>query len=335
MKKRIISLVLAAVLVLSLTACGEQTADMGTSNSDLVYAMVSTTGSGYVAAAALADVINNNVDGLTVSCEVCGGLETLCQMIEAGEVDMANSATGIVYQYTKGVGFAEAIGPSEHIRILLPREVCGAHFVTTADRNDINTFRDFEGKKVVVGPSGSTIDNLTREIVPALGMNIKLVNATWGDCANALQDGDADGFWVVTTPPYSTITEMESAIELKYLTMEESDMEQVVNQYPWESIGMLNGSVYKYCNEDWLTLTSSFMTIASDRISQEEGYQIVKATVENLDDLKLAAAPFETFQIEDAISYGCVLHAGLVQYLVEQGFDVPEELIPAEYVPVA
>lgn len=41
MKKRIISLVLAAVLVLSLTACGEQTADMGTSNSDLVYAMVS------------------------------------------------------------------------------------------------------------------------------------------------------------------------------------------------------------------------------------------------------------------------------------------------------
>ena len=97
MKKRIISLVLAAVLVLSLTACGEQTADMGTSNSDLVYAMVSTTGSGYVAAAALADVINNNVDGLTVSCEVCGGLETLCQMIEAGEVDMANSATGIVY----------------------------------------------------------------------------------------------------------------------------------------------------------------------------------------------------------------------------------------------
>jgi len=70
-------------------------------------------------------------------------------------------------------------------------------------------------------------------------------------------------------------------------------------------------------------------------MSQETGYKIFKGMVEGKDawsSTNASAAKQDTIAL--TLQSPIPLHAGTVQYLVENGYDVPENLIPAEYVAV-
>ena len=71
--------------------------------------------------------------------------------------------------------------------------------------------------------------------------------------------------------------------------------------------------------------------------TQQEQYQIFKAVMEDYADMWHEAYPVGAANdvIGLTLKSPVLLAPGTVQYLVEHGYDVPENLIPPEYVPVA
>lgn len=326
--KKFISISLCILVALSLLAgCSSKTEAPGEAekNRFISIATSSTGGTFSIIGTAMSDVINKNVPGVTANIEITGGSAENLILAGNKQVELAMSASDVLYLATKGEGSFEGK------KVNNIKGVMGGHMtilqVYVLKDGPIKSYEDLKGKKIAVGPSGSVGNDAMKFIMDAYGYEI---NKDWtpeylshGDGAEALVDGNVDAVCIMSTVPCGPVSTASASKPITILDMSEEKLDEIIKAHPYYSKATIPAGVYPGVdNEIKNTFGSAALMVAHEDVSEEDIYNVVKVLYENNDALVKAYPQCNEWSLENATRglEGIIeMHPGAVKYLKEKG----------------
>ncbi len=340
--KKIVSILLVVLMVLSLAACG-QTSKPGESGSaspsaspsesapaetgvdvskipsqQLTIGTASAGGAFYVVGTGVAEVISSHVSPLSVAAEIAGGSVQNPILVGTGESDMGISNADHVLNAINGVGQFDkkydlkAIG-SLHSSIL--------HIVTLEGKG-ISTVADLKGKKVAVGPAGGGSIPMIEAVLSVYGMTLDDVvpsYLSYDDGITQLKDGQVDCALVGAGYPASAVMSLAATDKVVLVSLTEEDMEKVSANNPYYSKEVVSKDVYG-TSEDIIVLCVRNLLFCSPSLSNETVYAIAQAVYGNLEELKTYHNALNSVTLDTVVDTSSVpLHPGAEQYFKDAG----------------
>lgn len=286
----------------------------------------------YMMASALSKVINDKIPGVNSTVEITGAGEANVTLLKAKEIDIGCSNSVATWESFNMKGWAEGNPEKVNKDIRAVFNGYPAQYIfTTLKKYGINNLSDFEGKVFSVLTKGSGTNLMAKRCFEVLGINIKAVYLSPSDSAASLKDGVISGFALGWPNPTQTLLEAEH--EVVIVTPNDEEIKKILAVWPQYSIIDIPGGVSKVVPEPRTTI-GCFGGIACQKdLPTDLVYTIISAVNDNLDIVRSIWPPFadSIMKIEDLLKYSPVpLHTGLLKYVREQGFSVPEELIPPE-----
>lgn len=356
--KKIVALLLAALMVLSLAACGEKPAETpaGTNtpadnsgsetkapegNGGEIAAPASperySLGSGssggnfYLVGGGVATVLNNLLpEYFVITSEETGGSTANLTMLQNGEIEMGISMTSSLAEAWEGKADWTG-GPMDKLRGMVPLYPSYLTIYALAD-SGIHTLDDFNGKIVGLGSKGAAMDSIFREALPAMGIEpANIFNDGHGATATAVSDGQVNAALLFSLPPFAAITELEATKDLTFVGLTEEQQKYLTDTYSFYKADVMPAGSYKGVTEDLPVVSEWNMLVTSSEVSEDYVYLITKTLLENNPSLVEVYKGLSFCTAENGLNYNIPLHAGTVRYLQEIGIEVPAELIPAEY----
>lgn len=299
----------------------------------------SSTSGLYAWCVGTASVINkadNNI--ITTVIESGAALDNL-RRVKEGLFDFAlcvDSASAM--QLHKGISNFEG-EEWEPIRWLFLRNAIVNRLHVRAD-SGIKTFRDLGGKRFSPGIPGSSGTTNFINFDKAVGSGIDIVPATLGDALDSFSQGRVVGVLKSSglTALDAALIEINMRTPLAAIGYSEEDIEIIRAEYPYILFFETPaGSILELENN--LTVMEEGQVvgaIASSNLPEDVGYEIVKAYVENFDEVAAAYPgiigwdPITDYFKLVAPGGEIPIHAGLYKYCLENGIEVPERFIPPE-----
>lgn len=203
------------------------------------------------------------------------------------------------------------------------------HFMVRADQ-PINGLKDLNGKNYALTARGSTHDIAGRQIFEILGIKpAKIINGDRSDCGNMVRDGLVVGYFMTSGYPLSSLSELETAVDLKYLEFTDQERKLIKEKAPWLSEAIIPSGTYKGLKKDLQTFSSWNIMIANKNLDAEIVYKILTIIYNNYPDIKSTYRSAE-INAKDIVDMIIPLHPGAVKYYREQGIKIPDKLIPPE-----
>ncbi|MCI7331746.1 MAG: TAXI family TRAP transporter solute-binding subunit, partial [Selenomonadaceae bacterium] len=189
-KKMLAAGLLAVAAVTVVAGCG---GSQGGGKQFLNIGTGGTAGTYYPIGGAMAEILNENIEGMNASAQSTGASVANINMLKDGEVDLAIVQNDITYYAVNGTEMFKdnKVDNIKGIAALYP-ETC--QFVTL-DSSGIKKISDLKGKRVAVGAAGSGAEANARQILAAYGItydDIQVQYLSFGEGASALKDGNVD-----------------------------------------------------------------------------------------------------------------------------------------------
>ncbi|MBO4915663.1 MAG: TAXI family TRAP transporter solute-binding subunit [Oscillospiraceae bacterium] len=315
--KKIYALVLAAVMVLALAACGGKGGNLTfTTGGD----QGTYYGFGTVIAGKVSDKSNTNVTAIT-----SGGSKANIEALQAGDAQLGFVQSDVgAYAYNGTRLFAESgkVDNFSTVAALYMEQVQ----IVTLDPN-IKSVADLAGKNVSIGAAGSGVYFNAVDVLGAYGIDADTgINPTYqsfGDSVEALQDGKIDAAFVVAGAPTTAITSLAATRQVYLVSLDDAHINQLVADSPYYSKNVISKSAYNL-PEDATTVAVMAVVIARDDVAADDVYNFVSTIYNNIDDITAAHAKGAELNLQFAASYGSVpYHPGAAKYFTEKGITVP------------
>lgn len=314
MKKTL--LIIGASLALAASALAQEFVTIGSG---------STTGVYFPVATGIAKLINDAGVGIRANARSTGGSVFNINAIASGELQMGLSQNDIAYYAYNGSSIPAFEGkPVKSIRsiaVLYPEVV---HIVARAEAK-IDSVADLKGKRVVVGDVGSGTEQNARQILEAynlsfsdLGQTIR-VGASQG--ISLLQDGRADAMFYTVGLGASAIQQLALTTRINLVTVEPAKLKALAQKYPFYTSFNIPSGVYRGVDVTTPTVAVLSMLLASDQLSADTVYKVMKATFDNLTEFKKIHPNLERyFDPKRAVrNLPVPLHPGAERYWKEKG----------------
>ena len=330
MKKRILGIVMAASMLI-----GASTAAMAADS--LTLGTGGTTGTYYAVGGVMATVLNPVLKESSLTVTSTGASKANIQLVDVGEADLAIVQNDVMYYAFTGTDLFEEEGKYETFST-----VAGLYDETvqivTCD-SSIASVADLKGKTVSVGDAGSGTEFNAKQILEAYDMSfddINVVNASFGDSADSLKDGKIDAAFIVAGAPTTAVVDLATTKDVSLVQLDEEHIKKLQDSYDFYTETVIPAGTYDGVDHDVHTVGTPQGCQTTTALSQQDGYNICKAIFDEAKSVWQAAYPVGANNdlVELTLSSTVPLHAGTVQYLTEIGVEVPEDLIPEEYVPV-
>ena len=317
MKKRILGIVMAAGMVI-----GASTAAMAADN--LTLGTGGTTGTYYAVGGVMATVLNPVLKESSLTVTSTGASKANIQLVDVGEADLAIVQNDVMYYAYTGTDLFEDEGAYETFST-----VAGLYDETvqivTCD-SSIKSVADLKGKTVSVGDAGSGTEFNAKQILEAYDMSfddINVVNASFGDSADSLKDGKIDAAFIVAGAPTTAVVDLATTKDVSLVQLDAEHIEKLQSNYDFYTETVIPAGTYDGVGEDATTVSVRATLIASNDVSEDAVYELLKAMFDNQKDLIAGHAKFEFLNLEDAVKGISVpFHAGARKYFEEQGIEV-------------
>ena len=327
MKKRIITMALAVIMLLAvLTGCGDNASNPGndTPTTQVVKLSVGTGavgGSVYTTGSGWANVMNNVLAGrYELTAEQTGGTVANVSLIETGEVEIGIVATDILYgAYTGTASWANGVKYQKPLAMFTCDMPSLCPF--TLAGSGITTLHDLDGKRVGLGPKGSSIDSVFGVVFEKMGITPSMIhNDTWSATITALQDGVIDAIVVQSPAPWPSLTELEATQTVSMIQMTDDELATIKKLSPFYSDSVIPAGTYK-ANADFeiKTLCQWSVMAASADVSEQVVYDLLDATFSNYDDLAVINNALKLAVPENAEKVGVKWHPGAEKWYTEHG----------------
>ena len=183
-------------------------------------------------------------------------------------------------------------------------------------------------KAVSIGAAGSGVYFNAIDVLGAYGLtedDIKPTYQSFGDSAEALQDGQIDAAFVVAGAPTTAITSLAASKSVYLVSLDDEHIDALIEASPFYSKAVIPADTYGM-PEDATTVAVSAVVIASNDVADVDVYNFLCGVYENLDDLAKVHDKANELSLEFASSFvGVPYHAGAVQYFADKGIEVPAE----------
>ncbi|MCR5088954.1 MAG: TAXI family TRAP transporter solute-binding subunit [Oscillospiraceae bacterium] len=323
--KKILALLLAAVMVFAL--CGVASADDAVAPKDGGSSLKFTTGGDQGTYYAFGGVIAQKVSEVTstsVTAITSGGSAANIDALDIGDAELGFSQSDVLSYAYAGTRSFEDIGEITNFSIVAPLYMEQVQIVTL--NPEIKTVADLAGKSVSIGAAGSGVYFNAIDILGVYGLtedDIKATYQSFGDSAEALQDGQIDAAFVVAGAPTTAITSLAATRDVFLVSLDDEHIETLQKESPFYAKAVIAADTYGM-PEDVTTVAVSAVVIASNDVSDVDVYNFLCGVFENLDDLAKAHDKAKELSLDFASSFvGVPYHAGAVEYFADKGIEVP------------
>jgi hypothetical protein len=276
-------------------------------------------GFGSVLAQKVSDVTSTNVTAIT-----SGGSAANIDAIDIGDAQLGFSQSDVLAYAYAGERTFEEIGAIDSFSIVAPLYMEQVQIVTL--NPDIKTVADLKGKSVSIGAAGSGVYFNAIDVLGAYGLtedDIKPTYQSFGDSAEALQDGQIDAAFVVAGAPTTAITSLAASKSVYLVSLDDEHIDALIEASPFYSKAVIPADTYGM-PEDATTVAVSAVVIASNDVADVDVYNFLCGVYENLDDLAKVHDKANELSLEFASSFvGVPYHPGAVAYFADKGIEVP------------
>lgn len=337
MKKRGLLLTVALVLILSLvlTGCGgSQTGGGQETGSDapatgggtleLLMGTGGTAGTYYPLGGAMANVWNENIEGINITIQPTGASVENIRLLDAGEADLIMCMNNIADDAWNGVNSFEGqvVQSFRAIGVIYPEIIQGVGLV----EKGVLTVEDQIGKTVAGGPPGSGTAVTTPHIFEAHGIStsdMTIVNDTFGDAVDKMKDGHLDAAWNTLSAPAAAIVDLLTAKEVAFLEIKGEALEKLQEAFPLVTPHVIPAGTYNYQGKDYPdihTIALQAVLYVREDLDEDLAYQLTKVMYEKTADIAKAHATGEQIKLENALNgITTDFHPGAIKYYKEKG----------------
>ena len=318
--KKIIVLLLAAVMLLSLCACGSSGKAV---SADLTVGTGGSSGTYYLYTGMVAQVVGDKSDITMTIVETGGSKDNLVSM-DAGMYDLATVQSDVMtYAYNGTNSFAES-GALSDFRVLCALYPETVQIVTV--NPDIKTVEDLKGKTVVVGDVGSGTYFNTIDVLAAYGMTLDDIDVKYQSFAKSTEsliNGDIDAAFVCAGAPTPSITQLAESKTVYLLSIDDAHMAKLLADCPWYASITIPAGSYKGFDQDFTTITVKATLVCRADLPDDVAYAIVKTIFENKDAITALHEKGSYLSFDFATDGIAVPFAkGAAQYFAENGVKV-------------
>ncbi len=290
------------------------------SAASLRFATGGTSGTYYAYGGVLANVLNSKLTQSQITVQSTGASKANIFLIDDGEADIAVVQNDVMDYAMNGTDLFEEDGAVTSFKTVA---ALYSEVIQIVASPDITSIEDLKGKRVSVGDAGSGTEFNTRQILAAYGISfddIQVNNLGFGDSADALKDGKIDAAFVTAGPPTTAITELCTTNEVNLLSIDDEHAAKLIEEHPFYAQYTIPAGMYKGIDEDVSAVTVKATLIASDKISDDVIYELVKTIFESKDDITAAhekGRELDTAYAVEGISVP--FHPGAEKYFKEIG----------------
>lgn len=318
MRKKILVAALVAcmaVAMFALCACG---------GGKLRFVTGGESGTYYAVGNVIANDATNNTD-VQVTALVGNGSKANCEALRDGDAELAFCQSDVMaYAYT-GTNLFKDDGAITNFSTLGALYMEQVQIVTCDPA--IKTVADLKGKNVSVGAVGSGVYFNAIDVLGAYGLTLDDITPTYqsfGDSADALQNGQIDAAFIVAGAPTSAITNLSTNKQAYLVALEDTYVAKLIASSPYYSKSIIKAGTYTGINEDITTVAVGAVVLVRDDVDEAAVYAITARLFDSLKTLESSHGKFAEMSLEFGASVTSVpYHAGAAKYFTEKGFNVP------------
>ena len=343
MKKKIFALLLALVMLLGLAACGGGgnnnapsggnngsaggdtggSPSGGSSGAELTFTTGSDQGTYYSFGSVLAGQISDRTSA-AVTAIVGKGSKANIEAMDVGDAQLGFVQSDVMaYAYDGTNLFAEdgKVDSFSTVAALYMEQVQ----IITLDPS-IKTVADLAGKSVSVGESGSGVFFNAVDVLGAYDLTLDDITPTYqsfGDSAEALQDGKIDAAFIVAGAPTTAVVSLATNRDVYVVELDDEHIEKLIAASPYYSKNVIPAAAYGL-EHDATTVAVGAVIIARDDVGDDAVYDVVSGIFDSIDTLghdKKSELNLDFAASVTAVPY----HPGAAKYFSEKGFDVPSK----------
>ena len=339
MKKRIalaLSAIMATGMIMagcgstsSAPAAGGNTTADSTATSDTVGGMEGGTnlnfttggdqGTYYGFGGVLSETTSTNVTAIA-----SGGSQANIEFIDAGDAQLGFVQSDVMAYAYDGTRLFEETGKVESFSTVAALYMEQVQVVSVDP--SITSVADLKGKNVSIGAAGSGTYFNALDVLAAYGMTEEDINPTYqsfGDSAEALQDGKIDAAFIVAGAPTTAVTSLATSKAVNVISIDDEHIKILLEQSPYYSEATIPADAYG-TESDIKTVAVDAVVVAGNDVSEADVYNFLYGVFENVDSITAAHAKGAELDLDFAASVGSVpYHPGAAKYFSEKGIEVP------------
>ncbi len=315
--KRIVSLVLAMIMLFALAACS------GGAGTSMTMGTGGTSGTYYGYGGVLGQYIKNNA-GINVTVVSTDGSKANIQGIDAGNYQLGTVQSDVMSYAWEGTRSFADDGAVASFRTVAGLYAESVQLVTMDPA--IKSVADLKGKAVSIGAPGSGVYFNAMDVLTAAGLSetdIKAQYQSFADSADALKDGKIDAAFIVAGAPTPAITELCTTNDAYLVPIDGAVAETLMASCPFYTVYTVPAGTYEGQTEDVDTVTVKATLIVNADATEEDVYNLTAAIFDNAEAITAENAKGAELSIENATSGMTVpFHAGAAKYFAEKGVEV-------------
>lgn len=338
--KKIISALLAVVMVLGMAACGnepkESTPAPGgeTKEATIDYSKLDlrmTTGSSgsvlYMFGSQFIDLFKEKYPGSRAEVAVGGGVSNI-STVSNGDFNLGSTAVPALFAAMNGVDpFTQKM---TDIRAVFRTDpIWGVAMVTKA--SGITSLKEVAEKKMAVRlaimPVGNYTELFARQLLECYGITIDDIKA-WGgtvqytshaEASDLFKDGHLDMYVTMINKGHAYGTEIFTNVDMRMLPLDADDIKPLMNL--GYSAGFMPAGAFRGVDKEVPIAISSNLFITSADAPEDLIYLVTKTFYENFNDFALTNTALTQLDKEKEIfnCFGAELHPGAEKYYKEIG----------------
>lgn len=255
-----------------------------------------------------------------------GGSVTNLTRLAGGKVNLAMTVdflVGLAYE-----GKAPYRKPASNLRYLM--KIVPAYLqVMTLKSSNINTFDDMLGKKFAPGQANLVTHLLLNMLLEARGVTmddirkrggvVNFVNT--GPATQMMGDGTLDALMMAGNPAtHSRFSEVAMTQDIDLLKIDPKLLKAVSDKYPSVKVTRMPEVTYPGVKGGFPTFATDTVLVATEALSDDAAYLIVKTFYDNLAKLKADMNQFAEADLQKALEGNEIpVHPGALRYYRECG----------------
>lgn len=329
MKKKMYALLIAAVMMAGVSACGASNAEepqIVEPSPVLTLAAGDSTASYFAFGNLLAGYMEDAAD-VTISVVETDGAVANVEGVDDGlySLGMAQADT-MAYAWNGEHSFAEK-GQKQALRALggLYEE---AVQIVTLDES-IETVADLKGHVVSVGAEGSGIYYNAMNIMEAYGLtteDIDMRYLSFAEATEAMKNGDVDVAFMVSGAPTKAIESLSAEYDVHLVNVNGAEAEKLIADHPYYNKYVVLSGTYTGLDKDVTSISVKATMIVSADMSEEDVYNLTAGIYENIESVSAILTRGIDLSVENATTGITVpFHKGAAKYFAEKGIVVSTE----------
>lgn len=325
--KRLITLMLSAVLALTAAGCGSPagtggaSGDGATGGGEQPFLTIATGGSSgpyYTIGGAMAKIYKDKL-GYIASVQSTGASVENINLLKSKKVDVAFVMSDVAsFAYNGEENFKES-GAIKDLRAMAGLYLNYVQIVTLKDRN-IKSVADLKGKRVGVGAPNSGVEVNARMVLAGHGItydDIKPDYLSYSEAVEQLKNNAIDAAFVTSGLPNATVIDLMTTKDVEIVPIQPADVQKLAEKFPFFVAAEIPAGVYKNDKPIPTAAIRNILLVRAD-LPDEQVYKLTKTFFEQLNVLQEAHSAAKEIDVNEAGKDLVVpLHPGAEKYYKE------------------